>query len=374
MNSIRNFVIQGRGKNISMNNGSTNEKSLNALRGIGACVIAFVWHYQHFGPQDGSPFYSLWPLFYQYGYAFVGLFFMLSGFGMVRGYEISISENNISFTEYLKRRFKRLFPLLWVTLGVITVLQFIYKFKMGTTFVYSGFDFYYFVLNVLGMQNGIFGTAYSFNGPAWCISVCIFCYILFYIVVKCSIKLGNDRSCLYLGIGICGCALWVSGMYAPIFNGQIAQGVSCFFIGAFLAKITQVCKAKLGYISIVCVLASWLLLRVFGIEIIGENIVLMTTVWFAPLTVLAVLYVPWLRSFFEWRAFQYFGKISIDIYLWHFPIQCLIKIIDIYFNLHINYSCKETWILYALCVLFVSAVYEKYAAPKLARAFDFLSS
>lgn len=55
------------------------------------------------------------------------------------------------------------------------------------------------------------------------------------------------------------------------------------------------------------------------------------------------------------------------IYLWHFPVQCLIKIIDLHFGLNINYSCRETWLLYAGLVLLVSALYEKCAAPKLAK-------
>lgn len=267
---------QERGKKNTMNNNNTNEKSLNALRGIGACIIAFIWHYQHFSPQDGSPFYSLWPLFYQYGYSVVELFFMLSGFGMVRGYESSIAQNEISFTEYIKRRFKRLLPLSWITLIVITVLQFIYKSMMGTTFIYEGFDFYHFVLNFLGMQNGILGTEYSFNAPSWCISVCIFCYILFYIVVKKQAKSGADLCWIYLGIGILGCALRVSGISAPIFNGVIARGVSCFFIGAFLAKIVPMLKARAGYLSMGLLIVGWLLFRIKGEKFIGGG---KTRVW-----------------------------------------------------------------------------------------------
>lgn len=356
---------------------STNEKSLNALRGIGACVIAFVWHYQHFQPQDGSPFYSLCPLFYQYGYCFVELFFMLSGFGMVRGYESAIAENKITFTEYIRRRFKRLLPLSWLTLVVITVLQFIYKSITGTTFVYSGFDLYHFILNLLGIQSGIVGTSSTFNGPAWCISICIFLYILFYIIVKKQAKLGSELSWLYLGIGILGCALYASGLSVPIFNRLIARGVSCFFIGAFLAKIVISPQKRRGYLALVLLLAAWLLLRVFdakgygnlpGIISNGEgDIILVVTLYFAPLAILSVLEVPWLCRFFALKPFMWLGKISLAIYLWHFPIQCLIKIIDVYFGLNINYSCRETWILYAVCVLIVSALYEKYVAPKLAK-------
>ena len=54
--------------------------AIDGMKGIGACIIAFFWHYQHFKPQDGSPFFSAFPMSYKYGSFMVELFFMLSGF------------------------------------------------------------------------------------------------------------------------------------------------------------------------------------------------------------------------------------------------------------------------------------------------------
>lgn len=293
---------------------------------------------------------------------------MLSGFGMVRGYEAAILQNDISFTEYIRRRLKRLLPLSWITLGVITVLQFIYRAKVGTTFVYSNFDFYHFILNLLGMQNGVLGTDHSFNAPSWCVSVSIFCYILFYIIVARARALESARELhwIYLGTGIAGCGLIVSKVSAPIVTSAIATGISYFFIGCFLAKTIPLIihKERIGYLSVGGLILSGILIAAFGT---GGNLGLLTAFCFAPLLILSVLYVPWLRRLCEWKVFNYLGKISFEIYLWHFPVQCLIKIIDIYFGLHINYSTKQVWILYAVSVLFVSVLYKRYVAPRLVR-------
>ncbi len=128
---------------------------IDGVKGIGAIVIAFMWHYQHFAPQSGTPFSDIFVFLYGYGYLFVDVFFVLSGFGMVLGYEEEIYSGNISFKQYIKRRLLKLYPFMLVTLLSITVLQFIYHLQTGTTFIYGYFDVYHFILNLLGLQMGI---------------------------------------------------------------------------------------------------------------------------------------------------------------------------------------------------------------------------
>ena len=49
--------------------------SLDGLKGIGALLIACVWHYQHLGPKEGSPFFVIFRPFYEQGDLLVELFF-----------------------------------------------------------------------------------------------------------------------------------------------------------------------------------------------------------------------------------------------------------------------------------------------------------
>lgn len=46
----------------------------------------------------------------------------------------------------------------------------------------------------------------------------------------------------------------------------------------------------------------------------------------------------------------------MSIYLWHFPVQCLIKIFDLYFNLGIDFSSKKVWFIYVLITLGVAVI------------------
>lgn len=154
--------------------------SIDGLKGVSACIIAFCWHYQHFSPQEGFPFYRLFELFYLYGYLMVEVFFMLSGFGMALGYEKKIQNDSLSFTEYMLKRLKRLFPLMLITLIITTIFQYIYFQKTAVTFQYPDFDVYHFLLNLFGLQSGILELEYSFNAPSWCISILLCCYAVFF--------------------------------------------------------------------------------------------------------------------------------------------------------------------------------------------------
>ena len=52
---------------------------IDGLKGIGACIVAFAWHYQHFKPQNGSPFYDFITFSYKYGWCMVELFLFPRG-------------------------------------------------------------------------------------------------------------------------------------------------------------------------------------------------------------------------------------------------------------------------------------------------------
>lgn len=337
-------------------------KGIDGLKGIGACVIAFCWHYQHFAPQNGTPFYSLFSFFYTYGLFMVEIFFMLSGFGMVLGYERKILDNKITIRQYLLNKIKKLYPTMILTLFITTLLQIIYISKIGETFVYPNFDLYHFLLNIFGLQNGLIETAWSFNSPSWCISVILVCYCLLYLLVK---KMKSNKDNLFFGylvLALLGVVLLITKLNYPIFNSLIARGVACFFIGAFLAKLYQ-SRANFNYkrVGITCMifLFLWVLFVLkYGYAICGD-MQLFIILGAGPLLLCGILFCKWVNAFFSFPVFVYLGKISLSIYLWHFPIQCLIRCIDVYFNLNINYSSRKIWIIYVVSVLLITSVYEK---------------
>ena len=120
-----------------------NTLCLNGLKGIGAFIIAFMWHYQHFINSTSGPLSKYFPLSFNYGYLMVEIFFILSGFGMMMGYCDRILEHKINFKDYIFKRLKKIYPLFLLTLLITAVLEFIYLRLNGSTFVYPNFDLYH---------------------------------------------------------------------------------------------------------------------------------------------------------------------------------------------------------------------------------------
>ena len=348
-------------------NSKDNLNCINGLKGFGACMIAFVWHYQHFAPQAGSPFYILFTPFYDMGDRMVEVFFMLSGLGMVLGYEKRIQNDTITFVEYMGKRVKKLFPLMWITLFITLCLQCIYYYKTGTTFVYPNLDIYHFLLNLLGLQNGVLELQSSYNSPSWYISVLVWCYILFFCIVR-KTNIEDDLLVFkYILIVLLGSVVLLTGFNFPILNSLMGRGFSCFFLGAVLAKIYQkrekLYSCRIGGVCLVFLVVTRILIKYCGYGILG-NLQMAVILGIAPALILSVLFVPIINKIFAFKPLVYLGKLSLSIYLWHFPIQCIWKIIDVYLELEINYSNRGIWLSYAASVLVLSALYERFVASK----------
>lgn len=336
------------------------ELCLESLKGIGACVVAFAWHYQHFSPSS-SPFYNLIPVSYNYGWLMVELFFMLSGFGMMIGYKDKIQNHQISFEEYFIKRLFRLYPLFFITLLIVTFLQFFYIARIGEPFTYPNFDVYHFILNLLCIQDGIVGTEWSFNAPSWCISICLFCYIIFYYCVYIS-KRESEIYYKLVILALIGSSALILNVNYPLFNTLMGRGVLCFSIGAILAGIyekkNKFNTTMIGHLFLIILVCIYAVLRLGKIEIIG-NLQMTFILGIAPLIIMCVLFVPWLKQILEKKPFTLLGSLSIHIYLFHFPVQCFIRILDEYCNLNLNYASKIVWLLYIILVLLVSIISKK---------------
>lgn len=342
------------------------ELCLDGIKGLAACVVAFAWHYQHFAPRDGSPFHSIIPLSYDYGWLMVELFFMLSGFGMMLGYSERILSHRLSFKDYFARRMDKLYPLFLLTLVIVAVLEVIYKKKVGATFVYHNYDIYHFILNLLCLQNGIFGTGWSFNAPSWCVSISLVLYIVFYCVAYKS-KSKNEICYKYMIWGGVGAFIILSNMNYPVFNSLIGRGLLCFSIGVFLARMYEKREMfntlLLGYVCLAVLVGMYLLLRLKGSGIFG-NLQMAFILGIAPMMIVTAISIPWLNKFLSLKPLAYLGSLSINIYLFHFSVQCLIVIMDRYANFYINYSSRKIWILYVTATLIMSAVYKSFVAKR----------
>ena len=335
---------------------------LDGIKGIGIFIIAFMWHYQHFtGVNQNLPLSRFFPLSYNYGFLMVEVFFMLSGFGMIMGYRDKILEHKITFKEYIFKRIKKIYPIFLLTLLLTAIFEIIYRKLTGSFFVYPNFDLYHFVLNLLCLQDGIFETAWSFNSPSWCISICFIMYCILYYVIY---KSHNKNEVLYKFLFII-CITYLLSK-TNIINTLLLRGILSFSVGVIIAYIYEN-KDKfnyklIGYLSLAFLAFSY---YVFSkkMDYIGDVSMLMT-LGIGPALILTVLFNELFNNIFKLKIFGFLGAISLYIYLFHFPIQCLIKIIDKYFKLHINYYSKYIWIIYVLSTIIISIIYHLFINEK----------
>ena len=151
--------------------------AIDVLKGLSAFAIAFIFHYQHFG--QNCTITSFFELVRNYGYLLVDLFFALSGFGIALGYQDKIKNHKTTFNDFIKKRLAKFYPTHLITLIIVLLIQSQIHKIGGHFFIYQNNNLWHFLTNLILFQNGILGTEWSFNGPSWCLSIFLFCYIVF---------------------------------------------------------------------------------------------------------------------------------------------------------------------------------------------------
>lgn len=334
--------------------------SIDVLKGIGALIIAFIFHYKHFGQT--SPFANLFLFSDNYGYLLVDLFFILSGFGIAAGYQHKIQNKECSFSFYIKRRFTKLYPPHFFTLIYVTILQILIFSECDSFFIYKNNDISHFFMNLLCIQNGLLGTEYSFNGPAWYLSICTFCYIFFFFIF---FHTTNTKALIYrciLTILIGGFFIVVPSL--PIINSQMGRGITGFALGIIIFNFRN-CKYinRISNISLAVLILGYIILRlnwekfsdtpIFLLQYISSFII-------APLIAICC-FNKLANKICNKKTLLFFGKISLGIYLWHFPIQCTLKYLDDTFSLNIQYSSTEAWLLYVALTIGIAYLYHGFS-------------
>lgn len=214
--------------------------ALDGIKGICAFCIAFFWHYRHF-ILESLPMYSIFKPFYDNGDALTDVFFVISGLVMTMGYESRIINREIGSNKFFLYRAKKIFPTFVFSTIIVAMLQFILLILTGNIFVYPiySYDLYNLFLNFWGIQYGLVGEVFSFNGPAWYISVLLFCYLIFYISVSCFRNNNDVIAPIYFLIVQIGLAIYKSDQLGLEYIFVIGRGAAGFFTGSILARMIQ---------------------------------------------------------------------------------------------------------------------------------------
>jgi len=299
---------------------------IEVLRFICAFSV-LLWHYQHFfftgaavetvaaSIRDTIPMYALFRPFYEYGFAAVPVFWVISGFIFYRQYAEFVNKGSVGFLDFAFRRFSRLYPLHFVTLLLVALGQYIYFMSHGETFIYSDNSGVAFTYQLYLASNWFLWEHHSFNEPIWSVSVEILIYVAFFGVMR---TLGPNAIVALLASVIS----WLltrshlTGILSPM---VLSCGVY-FFAGGAVQKL---CKHRVALWLAGCIAVVTLVLLALHIYDLNIKSVL-------ALAVSAVAFFSLLdgtRAGSVMRRFSFLGNATYSSYLLHFPLQLFIVII-----------------------------------------------
>lgn len=310
--------------------------SLDALRGIAALSIIF-WHWQHFFYRVDKPYnfnaseqplFNFFNLFYTQGVNAVELFFCLSGFIFSWLYALKISEGKIKTLEFTIKRLSRLYPLYFVTFIATLVLQRLYFSYNQNYFIYQHNDIYHAVLNIFMISAWGLEEGWSFNAPAWSISIEVMLYGIFYLV--CKSRANNIISFL---------TLVIAGTFVFDYNYKIGVGLVAFFSGCLSFILLNILMQKIGEkktLSLLSILLVGVWCGIFYSK--TDNVLIISSLGFNSL-ILFIFSVNIINHSLA-RHFKWLGDMSYSSYLLHFPLMTAFAIVtdklgfarDIYYS------------------------------------------
>ncbi len=338
---------------------------LDLLRGL-ASLMVVLWHYQHFfyvEPgiisseflRSDQPLYELLNIFYEYGRHAVELFFVLSGFIFYTLYYKKIGDRNITSREFFILRFSRLYPLHFLTLLFVTLMQFVSVEFNGQFEVYPNNDIKHFVLNLFfasswGLQDG-----YSYNGPIWSVSVEVLLYTIFFVTA--FYRFGNM---LFIVMLIATGLTIVSTTNLD----NIGWGIFCFFCGGVISKL----HLTSNFSKLLTMSNRNKVLGIFVLTITA------TLVWLYPPVRLSILMlygaifpiIVFLLAEIQrfnlnlGSSLHLIGDITYSTYLLHFPLQLIIIVISKYHDITIQYNSIEFFSFYFVILILISTYSYRY--------------
>jgi peptidoglycan/LPS O-acetylase OafA/YrhL len=163
----------------------------------------------------------------------VHLFWCISGFIFFWKYSDAIASRTISGKKFFVLRFSRLYPLHFVTLLVVALLQWMHLRSNGNYHVYVVNDLPSFMSQLFLASNWLPSQPWSFNGPIWSVSLEVLAYLVFFVVLR---LLGNSWQ-VTAGIFIVGVLALIAG-----YRASLIQCLTFFYAGgvvALLAKVTD---------------------------------------------------------------------------------------------------------------------------------------
>ncbi len=356
---------------------------LDTMRGWAALVVVFC-HWQFFlsmGTSESTydvkrmPFYEVLRPLYHNAWMGVDFFFTLSGFVFCLIYAGRISDRQITWQKFTIVRLARLYPLHIATLLLVLIAQLAYSGLRSDFFIFRFNDLKHFLYNLFMVSSWGLEEGYSFNGSFWSVSVEVFLYIIFFLI--CRIRPMTWRVAVTMTV----LGFVLRHVYSPL-----GRGVSAFFLGCLMCLMYQSLvrrglsrslTRRLVFAGIVLwgvfILISYyppiLNLRnfpfVWRIQNAWELLLLVRYPVYVlfPYTILVVAVYETLNP--PRRKDSILGDISYSLYMLHFPLQLMLALALVTFEVPhgVFYSIPFMLAFYAVLIAGSIASYRYFEHP-----------
>ncbi|MEO6284010.1 MAG: acyltransferase [Dyadobacter sp.] len=295
-------------------------EQLDGLRGIFA-VLVIAHHHNAF---KESVFYN--NFFVINASLFVDFFFVLSGFVIALNY-INRIHTPRDFFAFLKKRFIRLYPLLFYTEIVFVIANLLGEQSPMKNVGNMGLSYYFFTtfdtLTFMGSST-VFGAWISNNYPSWSISAEMISYLVFGLVL---LLLSRFKYFAFFLITILSAVFIFSrGEYLLAYDYGFVRALLSFCLGIFTHLLLSKKSYRLSAFEIPFLL--FLVLSMYCVHHWNLNLwKLIFPFIFAIGIVIFSSSTGIVTQLLSSKPFQYLGKISYSIYLNHAIVLIFVNVV-----------------------------------------------
>ena len=299
---------------------------LDGLRGFCSLMVVF-YHY----PQSFLPDIIFGNFFIRESWSFVDFFFVLSGF--VISYNYSTLSNTNDFWLYIKKRFIRLYPLLFFTTIVFLLFK-VFSDHFFPDLVSSPKSIKLYLLdtcNTLLMLNStpVFGETSKYlgmNHPSWSVSAEFISYVLFGLS---SLFFFNKKN-LFSFVTICLCIVvyvvkeqFAFSNYTWFFlRGIIGFNIGCIIYWLFTKKFSV--NNNLEHILPLLIVSVSYFFHSYEFTFKGVVNLIFRPVFFGLVILVLLKTNHYFSKFLESKPLKFLGKISYSIYLNHILLLLIV--------------------------------------------------
>lgn len=330
---------------------------LDGLRGIASLMVVFFHYGEGYLPEKLYTFFLI-----RESYTFVDFFFVLSGFVITYNYnELKLATE---FWVYLKKRFIRLYPMLFLSVLVYFLFRLftLYLFPLLVDGNASMESIAFKALDSLFLTNStpILGSTQGLNIPSWSISSEMISYLVFGLVAI----LSNHKqrriifSILILASGI---ALFNMGTLFKMGDYGFLRGIFSFLLGYFVWELSLKnfkLNKNLEYTIPLIIISILYCLYVNKTSALNIYIEFMVPIVFAIIILILLKTNGFLSNLLNQRPFQFLGDISYSLYLNHYLI--LLVVPRLIFSLFKFEKTDASQILVFIITLFTSIIYSYF--------------